>query len=479
MKKFFLSIFIFLFCFLALEADAKIRANISVSPNPAEIDSPVQININANDSAASILLIDLYVDGEFSREDSYDCTQGTNNPVKTCSAQFTKQFSTEGNYRISGGVLDLNGALTEIPETILTITEAGAPALTPTPGGPTINSVTPNPAPIDSTINISGPNFCSNIDFDLSRITVIFDQTAISGGASISVPPFSLTSSCNLLKVKVPSSLVPENDVKVFVQNTKGLSNTVNLSLEKALPAKENRKGSAGSRPAVSSKLNVDWPNSPLGTPLTENSGLTELVKYLYEWLISLGGLAAFIALIYAGIIYLTSAGNPTQTKNAKDHLKSAAFGLVLLFGTFIILNTINPQLTKITLPPLSPSSNIDGPNFNLSLNQEIHGCEKVEISSLKEFPKQGGIPVKVNNRSDGNPIIESIKIFGSCKVKLYGVKGCGSERDLVHVEENYDFIKEEGEESHPVTINYLRKRIPQEQPAYCVKVEEMPNIDF
>lgn len=97
--------------------------------------------------------------------------------------------------------------------------------------------------------------------------------------------------------------------------------------------------------------LEVTWPPSPLGTKLTDESTLTELVKYLYEWGIGLGGLAAFIALIMAGFQYLTSMGEPARLADAKDRIRSAFFGLILLLGSWLILNTINPQLT--TLQPI------------------------------------------------------------------------------------------------------------------------------
>lgn len=102
-------------------------------------------------------------------------------------------------------------------------------------------------------------------------------------------------------------------------------------------------------------KLLVDWPASPGvppfgGTRLNENSGLSILIKYFYEWAISLGGLAVFVVLVLAGFQFLTSAGNPAQMSEAKERMQSAALGLVLLLGSVLILNTINPQLTTLSL---------------------------------------------------------------------------------------------------------------------------------
>jgi hypothetical protein len=99
--------------------------------------------------------------------------------------------------------------------------------------------------------------------------------------------------------------------------------------------------------------LQIDWPNSPMppGMSLNENSKLPDLIKYLYEWGIALGGLIAFVALLTAGIEFLTSTGNATKMAGAKDRIISAVIGLTLLLSSWLILHTINPELT--TFKPL------------------------------------------------------------------------------------------------------------------------------
>lgn len=97
--------------------------------------------------------------------------------------------------------------------------------------------------------------------------------------------------------------------------------------------------------------LQVDWPSSPFGMSLNEGSELPQLIRYLYEWGIALGGLVAFTALLIAGIQFLTSVGNSTKMTEAKDKIQSAIIGLALLLGSWLILYTINPELT--TFKPL------------------------------------------------------------------------------------------------------------------------------
>ncbi len=97
---------------------------------------------------------------------------------------------------------------------------------------------------------------------------------------------------------------------------------------------------------SASSALELGWPSFPGGTQLTSTSTLPYLIQYIYEWGIAVGGLATFIALVSAGFQYLTSAGDPTKMGEARSKITSAILGLVLLLSSWLILNTINPELT-------------------------------------------------------------------------------------------------------------------------------------
>jgi len=98
--------------------------------------------------------------------------------------------------------------------------------------------------------------------------------------------------------------------------------------------------------PPCCDKLQTNWPRSPMGTSLSGCGTLPVMIKYIYEWGIVLGGLAAFIALLMAGFQYLTSVGDPSKMKEAQSQIISAILGLILLLGSWLVLNTINPALT-------------------------------------------------------------------------------------------------------------------------------------
>jgi len=126
--------------------------------------------------------------------------------------------------------------------------------------------------------------------------------------------------------------------------------------------------------------MELNWPNSPAGTPLNDTSDLTMFVQYVYEWGIALGGLAAFVSLVIAGFQYLTSVGDPTKMSEAKGRATSAVFGLVLLLGSWLILNTINPDLTSLT--PISLDTNLEMPD----LCQNNNDCQNPALETEEEL---------------------------------------------------------------------------------------------
>jgi len=124
-------------------------------------------------------------------------------------------------------------------------------------------------------------------------------------------------------------------------------------------------------------KLEIDWPRSPGNTVVTGCSGMTVAVKYFYEWAMALGILATFISFTFGGFMYLTSTGDPAKIKEAKDLIFSSLSGLALLFSSLLILNTINPDLTKLEIPQME-DFNLDLTYIADSMQDPTRKCESV-----------------------------------------------------------------------------------------------------
>jgi len=106
--------------------------------------------------------------------------------------------------------------------------------------------------------------------------------------------------------------------------------------------------------------LNLEYPCfSPVGNcpcePGEENcfdlnvmQNLNQIVAWFYYFIIGVAGLAAFVMLVTGGVKYLTSAGSPSAISDAKDQIKSALLGLLIILMSWLILQVINPDLTVL-----------------------------------------------------------------------------------------------------------------------------------
>lgn len=145
-------------------------------------------------------------------------------------------------------------------------------------------------------------------------------------------------------------------------------------------------------------------------------------IANLYIWALGIGALVALGALIFGGLLYITSAGNASRQDDAKEWIFGAVIGLFILFGSYLILNTINPNLTVLrdfTLEKNNPTKNnpaaCDYPgNHDNSLPAEY--CDP---SLLRQrFP-----PVDCEGKSQGLQLSACSGKLGAYIV-LYGAMG-------------------------------------------------------
>jgi len=102
-------------------------------------------------------------------------------------------------------------------------------------------------------------------------------------------------------------------------------------------------------KPALAAReLEVQIP----GLKTTTLPALPDYIKAIFEFSLMAVGIICFGALIYGGIRWLTSAGNPAVLSDAKDQIFSALLGLIILFSAYLILRTINPELVILNPTP-------------------------------------------------------------------------------------------------------------------------------
>ncbi|MEK7562195.1 MAG: hypothetical protein AAB509_00745 [Patescibacteria group bacterium] len=99
--------------------------------------------------------------------------------------------------------------------------------------------------------------------------------------------------------------------------------------------------------------MEIIYPNLPFYPAIDSTSTLPQFIAYWFGFAITIAIAIAVISLIIAGIQLMTSAGNTGATSEAKDKIKGATLGLVLLLSSFLILRTINPVLVTPSLTSL------------------------------------------------------------------------------------------------------------------------------
>ena len=93
-------------------------------------------------------------------------------------------------------------------------------------------------------------------------------------------------------------------------------------------------------------------------------------IKAIYNYALIIVGILAAIVLIIGGIIWLTSAGNSEKISQAKSWITGALTGLILMFLSYTILKTINPQLVSLRVPGIQTIGNINKGCCRLQKNE-------------------------------------------------------------------------------------------------------------
>jgi hypothetical protein len=76
--------------------------------------------------------------------------------------------------------------------------------------------------------------------------------------------------------------------------------------------------------------------------------GPGDYLSGIYKLAVGIAVALAAIMIVYGGILWSTSGDSPSRKTEAKKHITQAIFGLVLLLASYLILNTINPDLVKL-----------------------------------------------------------------------------------------------------------------------------------
>ena len=67
-------------------------------------------------------------------------------------------------------------------------------------------------------------------------------------------------------------------------------------------------------------------------------TNLSGLVTTVVTWITYIAGAAAFIYLVYSGILYISAAGNPDQAKKGQQGIINAVIGIIVVVLAYTII---------------------------------------------------------------------------------------------------------------------------------------------
>lgn len=75
-------------------------------------------------------------------------------------------------------------------------------------------------------------------------------------------------------------------------------------------------------------------------------SSVRDLLVKVIDWILGFGGALAVIAIVYSGVMYIISGGDPAKAEAAKKNLVWAIIGIVVIALSVIIVATVNNVLS-------------------------------------------------------------------------------------------------------------------------------------
>jgi len=177
--------------------------------------------------------------------------------------------------------------------------------------------------------------------------------------------------------------------------------------------------------------LEIEWPEIG-GIVLKEDSDIAEMTRYFFAFGTVVGTGIMFISAMKAGFQLLTGNGSPSVFQGAKTRLLGSVVGMVILLGTYVIIQEINPGIT-----PDLDSVCVFGIERKI---KQVKVSEKTEKE--KEYIYINCIQGEVPDIElvEGEELIEETTRLGKCMVREvigYSEKDYKGEKEVLFLDDN------------------------------------------
>jgi hypothetical protein len=218
-----------------------------------------------------------------------------------------------------------------------------------------------------------------------------------------------------------------------------------------------------------------------------EESGVANWIKAVYLFGMGIIGVLAVMAIVFAGIQYISSVGNPEVIQQAKSKIGAAIAGLLLILLSYTILHTLDPRLVKlgfegeesdlsstyydeiIEVSSCQTDSDCEKEKVNWCSEKKIANCENYLTYCLEESKKCGTRPKNLT---------------GKAKVNQYCNTDADCDTRLCNTKENKCIIKpmkgyEGCERNNECESRMCRKGPGWEVKNVCVPIKGFPGGEY
>lgn len=91
---------------------------------------------------------------------------------------------------------------------------------------------------------------------------------------------------------------------------------------------------------------------------ISTGNAIALYINGIYQFGVKLAAILAVMVIVYGGLVWLTAAGDKGRVGEAEKIITNALIGLVLSLGSYLLLDTINPDLKdlkRVTLTGIDP----------------------------------------------------------------------------------------------------------------------------
>lgn len=163
-----------------------------------------------------------------------------------------------------------------------------------------------------------------------------------------------------------------------------------------------------------------------------------EYIAALYRWAVPVGAILATVVIMIAGVIWLTSGGAGTLS-TAKEWITNAVIGLLLLVGSYVVLNLVNPDLVRlqalrvkiVTPKPIEDDhGQADGTCGDTTQQTGRQQCLVEYVGGSEQAARGNLVPVTYRGRSisiNKNAAGDLREVFNELEENAYSMSSIGT----------------------------------------------------